>query len=145
MAYINPEQIKKWFSQYLSGEEHLVSIGVFKKVPSTGCLLLTKGMAWLLSQEFYVAVTDQRLIILPSSRKRRQDWMQENIIYADFNEVEFYADALNNTILDIQKIYEGEPLKLRFKPGYQFQETNQFDFIAAVKQGKKSHTESVTF
>jgi len=53
------------------------------------------------------------------------------------------GEVLNNAILDVQKIYEGEPLKLRFKPGYQFQGMNQFDFIAAVKQGKNSHVESV--
>ncbi len=143
MAYANPKLIEKWFSEYLYGEESMVSIGVFKKVPSTGWLLLTKGMAWLLSQQFYVGVTDRRLIILPASRNKRQDWMQDNMIYAGFDEVEFYGDALNNTILDVHKIYEGEPLKLRFKPGYQFHGMDQFDFIAAVKQGKNSHAESV--
>jgi len=143
MAYINPTQIEKWFSEYLFGEERLMSIGVFKKVPSTGWLLLTKGMAWLLSQEFYVGVTDQRLIILPTSKRKTQNWMQEEMIYAGLDEVDFYGDALNNTILDVHKIYEGEPLKLRFKPGYQFHGMDQFDFIAAVKQGKNSHAESV--
>jgi len=137
MAYINQKLIKKAFSQYLSSEEHLLSIGVFKKVPSTKWLLLSKGMVWLLSREFYVGVTDQRLIVLPASKAKRLSGMEDDVIAAGFDEVEFYTDALNNTILDIQKIYQGEPLKLRFKSGYRFQGMDQFDFIAAVKQGKQ--------
>ncbi len=144
MGRTNQTQIKKDISQYLSSEEHLISIGVFKKVPSTGSLMLTRGMTWLLSQRFYVGVTDQRLIILPDLRKKNQEGMGENVIYAAFDEVEFFTGAFNTTILDVQKHFEGTPLILRFKPGYQIQGMDQFDFIAAVKQGKNSHVECVT-
>ena len=144
MARINQTKVEKDISQYLSSEEHLISIGVFKKVPSTGSLMLTRGMTWLLSQRFYVGVTDQRLIILPDLRKKNQEGMGENVIYAAFDEVEFFTGAFNTTILDVQKHFEGTPLKLRFKHDYQFQGMDQFDFIAAVKQGKNSHVESVT-
>jgi len=136
MAFINQKLIKKTFSQYLSSGEHLVSIGVFKKIPSTGCLLLTKGMAWFFSDEFYVAVTDQRLIILPASRKKSLRETGEEVIFADFDQVEFKTDPLNNPVLDVQKLYGGNPLNLRFKSGFQFEGMDQFDFIAAVKQGK---------
>ena len=139
MARINQTLIKKELSQYLSSDENLISIGIFKKVPSTTSLMLTRGMTWLFSPRFYVGVTDQRLIVIPEVSKQGQD-----VIYAGFNDVEFYTDAFNTTILDIQKLFKGTPLKLRFKPSYQFQGTDQFDFIAAVKQGKNSHVESVT-
>jgi len=144
MARINQTKVEKELSQYLSSEEHLISIGVFKKIPSTGWLMMTRGMAWVLSQQFYVGVTDQRLIILPDLRNKNQKGMGENVIYAGFDEVEFFTGAFNTTILDVQKHFEGTPLKLRFKPDYQFQGMDQFDFIAAVKQGKNSHVESVT-
>jgi len=140
MAYITANRIEKRLSQYLSDDEHLVSYAVFKKVPSVGWLLLTKGMAWVLSQELYAGVTDRRLIILPASRKRNRGGMQEEVIYADFDEVEFYVDGLNTTILDVQKFYNGEPLKLRFKSDNQSQGMDQFDFIAAVIERRKSHT-----
>jgi hypothetical protein len=140
MAHLTPKQIEKWLSQYLTDDEHLVSFAVFKKVPSVGWLLLTKGMAWVFSQKLYVGVTNQRLIILPASRKRKRSGMQEDAIYAGLNEVEFYVDGLNTTILNIQKTYEGEPLKLRFKSDNQVQGMDQFDFIAAVKERKEAHT-----
>ena len=133
MSQINQSQIKKNFSDVLNDEETLVSIGIMKKVPSTSWLLLSRGMAWILATKFYVGVTDQRLIILPKSSQ-----MGAPVIFADFDEVAFITDPLNNTILDIQKTYKGDPLKLRFKSGYQFDGTDQFDFIAAVKQGKSA-------
>jgi hypothetical protein len=131
MAQINQTLIKKNISDILDDEEKLVSIGVMKKVPSTSWLLLSRGMAWILTSKFYVGVTDKRLIILPESSKSH-----EYVIIADFDEVDFSTDLLNNTVLDIKKTYRGEPLKLRFKSGYQFEGMDQFDFIAAVKQGK---------
>ena len=130
MAQVNLSQIEKHISEHLNDEEKLLSIATMKKVPSTSWLLLSRGMAWILSSKFYVGVTDQQLIILPESTKS-----SEAVIFADFNEVEFSTDPLNNTILDIQKTYRGEPLKLRFTSGSQFQGMDQFDFIAAVKQG----------
>ena len=140
MDRINQTQIKNEFTQYLSKAENLISIGIFKNVPSTTSVMLTRGMTWFFAPTFFVGVTDQRLIIIPEVVKQGQ-----SMIDAGFDEVEFYTDALNNTILDIQKIYQGKPLKLRFKPGYHFQGMDQFDFIAAVKQGKKSHAESVIY
>lgn len=136
MAQINQSQIKKILSDILDDEEKLLSIGVMKKVPSTSWLLLSRGMAWILASKFYVGVTDQRLIIFPESSKSN-----ESVIFVDFDEVDFSTDPLNNTILDIQKTYRGEPLKLRFKSGYQIEGMDQFDFIAAVKQGKSGTKE----
>ena len=142
MSHINQTQIKQEISQYLSSDEHLLSIGALKRVPSTGWLLLTRGMAWFFFRDVFVGVTDQRLIILPDPKKKYQTEMGENVIFANFSEVRFYTDALNNSILEVQKIFKGEPLKLRFKPGYQFQGEDQFDFITAVKQGMKAHSEA---
>jgi len=139
MSQINQSQIKKNFSDVLNDEETLVSIGIMKKVPSTSWLLLSRGMAWILATKFYVGVTDQRLIILPVSSQGG-----EPVIFADFAEVAFITDPLNNTILDIQKTYQGDPLKLRFKSGYQFDGMDQFDFIAAVKQGKLENVGKTT-
>jgi len=136
MSQINQSQIKNNISEHLKGDENLLSLGVMKKVPSTSWLLLSRGMAWILASKFYVGVTDQRLIILPESPKS-----YESVIFADFDEINFSTDPLNNTILNIQKTYQGEPLKLRFKSGYQFDGMDQFDFIGAVKQGKRAAKE----
>lgn len=136
MAQTNQSEIEKIISEYLNDEEKLLSITVMKKIPSTSWLLLSRGMAWVLASKFYVGVTDQRLIILPESRQN-----YEAVIFVDFAEVDFTTDPLNNTILDIQKTYRGEPLTLRFKSGTQFQGMDQFDFIAAVKQGKAAEDE----
>jgi len=136
MVQINKSQIKKIFSDHLNDEEKLLSISIMKKVPSTSWLLLSRGMAWILASKFYVGVTDQRLIILPESNQGN-----EAVLFADFDEVDFSTDPLNNTILDIQKTYRGEPLKLRFKSGYHFEGMDQFDFITAVKQGKSGTKE----
>jgi len=136
MDKINQSQIKKIFSDHLNDEEKLLSISIMKKVPSTSWLLLSRGMAWILTSKFYVGVTDKRLIILPESSKNH-----ESVIVADFDEVDFSTDLLNNTVLDINKTYRGEPLKLRFKSGYQFEGMDQFDFIAAVKMGKEAMRE----
>ncbi len=137
MSYINQSQIKKDISEYLDEEEYLVSIGIFKKVPTTSWLLLTKGMAWIFAPIFYVGVTNKQLIIMPESRYTRG----EGVVFAGFDEVGFYNDPLSNTIMDIQKIYDGAPLKLRFKSGYQFEGMDQFDFIAAVKQGMSASSD----
>lgn len=133
MAQLNQTLIKKELSQHLSSGENLISIGIFKKVPTTTSLMFTRGMTWWFSRRFYVGVTDQRLIAIPEVSKQGQ-----NAIFAGFDEVEFYTGSFNTTILEVQKLYNGTPLKLRFKPGYQFQGLDQFDFIAAVKKGKKS-------
>jgi hypothetical protein len=133
MAQFNQAQIKQTIHENLEEMEQLISIGVFKKVPSTSWLLLSRGMAWILASKFYVGVTDRRLIILPESMQRGATG-----IFAGFDEVDFYTDPLNNTILDIHKTYQGEPLKLRFKSGYTFEGMDQFDFITAVKQGKRA-------
>jgi len=133
MARISQTHIMNEFKQYLSKSEKLISIGIFKNVPSRGSLMLTRGMTWFFAPKFFVGVTDGRLIIVPEVVKQGQ-----SMIDAGFDEVEFYTDAFNTTVLDVHKLYKGKPLKLRFKPGYQFQGMDQFDFIAAVKQGKKS-------
>ena len=138
MSPLNQTGIERVFSNYLSSEEHLVTIGLFKKVPPTSHLLLSKGMAWMFSKRVYVAVTEQRLIILPSSCQIKQE---QNVIFAGFDEVEFYQGLMSTTILDVQKNYHGKPLKLRFKSSYRYQGMDQFDFIAAVKQGKRAKVE----
>jgi hypothetical protein len=138
MSSKNQSRMKNDFSGYLSREENLVTIGLFKQVPQTSHLLLSKGIAWLFSKEFEVAVTNQRLIILPSSR---HIWQEQDAIFADFDEVEFYKGLLSMTVLDVQKNYHGKPLQLRFQPGYDYQGMDQFDFIAAVKQAKEKQVE----
>jgi hypothetical protein len=139
MTQIQQAQVKQAICDYLEDGEQLVSIGVFKKVPSTSWLLLTRGMAWILASRFYVGVTNRRLMVLPDSS---QIGRGEAAIFADFDEVDFYTDPLNNIILDIQKTYQGAPLKLRFKSGYTFEGMDQFDFISAVKQGKAALKEA---
>ena len=123
------------FSRHLESDEDLISVGAFKKVPSTSCLLLTRGMAWFFAEDFYVGVTTKRLIILPKSMK---NVLYTNVISVDLNQVEFYEDAFNNSILKVQVTYKGQPLKLRFKSRDQTLDWNPFDFIAAVQQGKHS-------
>ena len=138
MTTIDQNKIKEGFSRYLSGGEQLTSIGVFKKVPTTGSLMLTRGMTWFWARRFFVGVTDRRLIILPDRVNRMQARMSEDVIVADFDEVAFQVDAFNNSILSIQKSQQEKPLNLRFKPGVQVDGIDQFDFIAAVKQGQNS-------
>lgn len=135
MPKISQTQITNQFKQYLSKSEKLISIGIFKNVPSMTSLMLTRGMTWLCSSRFFVGVTDGRLIIIPEVVQQGQ-----SMIYAGFDEVEFYTEAFNTTILNVQKMYKGKPLKLRFSQGYQIDGFDQFDFIAAVKQGQKSQT-----
>lgn len=129
MSLIDISQIEISFTKYLSNEESILTIGTFKKVPSISHLLLTRGMAWFLSRCFYVAVTNQRLIILPNRR-------EDEVLYANYDEVNFSTDPINNLVLNISKTYRGMPLNLRFKFRYQFKGMDQFDFIAAVKQRK---------
>ena len=138
MARMSDKQIKNSCSRYLSKDESLLIIGIFKRIPSVSWLLLTRGMAWILSEKIYVGVTDRRMIILPESRVKSKQETAEDVIYAGFDEVAFNTDPLNNTILEIQKSYKNQPLKLRFKSGYQFMGLDQFDFIAAVKRGKQT-------
>lgn len=138
MKTLDQIQINQNFSPHLAGDEKLVSVGVFKKVPSISWLLLTKGFAWLLTQRFFVGVTDQRLIILPEPTQGKQIAMDEQVIYASFNEVSFSNDPLKNIILMIDKTFKGEPLNLRFDPSMIIKGFDQFDFIAAVKQAQTS-------
>ena len=136
MKTLDQIQINKIFSPHLSGEEKLVSVGVFKKVPSISWLLLTKGFAWLLTQRFFVGVTDQRLMILPEPKQGKQIAIDEQVIYASFNEVSFSNDPLKNILLMIDKTFKGEPLNLRFDSSTMIKGYDQFDFIAAVKQAQ---------
>ena len=138
MKTLNQIQINKIFSPHLSGEEKLVSVGVFKKVPSVSWLLLTKGFAWLLTQRFFVGVTNQRLIILPEPKQGKQIAIDEQVIYAAFNEVSFSNDPLKNILLMIDKTFKGEPLNLRFDSSMMIKGYDQFDFIAAVKQAQST-------
>jgi hypothetical protein len=136
MKTLSQIQINKNFSPHLSGEEKLVSVGVFKKVPSISWLLLSKGFAWLLTQRFFVGVTDQRLIILPDSSRRTQISLGEVAIFANFDEVSLSNDPLKNIILTIDKTFKGEPLNLRFDGSMIVKGFDQFDFIAAVKHAQ---------
>ena len=138
MRTLDQIQINKIFSPHLSGEEKLVSVGVFKKVPSISWLLLTKGFAWLLTQRFFVAVTDQRLIILPEAKKGKKIATDEQVICAAFNEVSLSNDPLKNILLMIDKTFKGEPLNLRFDSSTMVKGYDQFDFITAVKQAQST-------
>jgi hypothetical protein len=136
MKTLSQIQINKIFSPYLSGAEKSVSVGVFKKVPSISWLLLSKGFAWLLTKRFFVGVTDQRLIILPEPKQGKQITIDEQVIYAAFNEVSLSNDPLKNIILTIEKTFKGEPLNLRFDGSTMIKGFDQFDFIAALKQAQ---------
>ena len=134
MRRISSDHIERELSEYLSDGENLVSIGIFKKVPTITWMLFTKGFAWLLTQEFYVGVTDHRLIILPRSVNKRSVESFEDVIYADFGEVRLYEGPFRNTMLDIHKMYKGQPLSLRYKSDYIPEGIDLYDFITAVKQ-----------
>ena len=126
------------FAQYLEAEENLVSVGGFKKVPTTSFFLLTRGIAWMLTQDFYVGVTNQRIIVLPVSQKRFGEMVFDDAFFVSFDAVELTEDLFNNTILKIQKLYRGYHLKLRFKTRDQTADWNPFEFIAAVQHGKQA-------
>jgi len=138
MKTLTQTQLNKIFSPYLSDEETLVSVGIFKKVPSISWLLLTKGFAWLLTQRFFVAVTDQRVILLPETNNRSQIPIAEQAIVAAFDDVALSNDPLKNIILMVDKTFNGEPLNLRFDGRMMIKGVDQFDFIAAVKTAQAS-------
>ena len=137
MSQKNSKQIKETFLEYLSGKERLMAIGVFKKVPTTWMCFLTRGIAWFWAEEFYVAVTDQRLILLPDLEQKDLGYVLRQAAVIDFDEVNIAEGPFQSTILDIQKHNQLGGLKLRFKPGYSFMGNNKFDFIAAVMRGKE--------
>ena len=132
MKTISRSQVEQIISGYLQNEEELVSVGIFKQMPSITWLLLTRGMAWFLTKAFYVGVTNQRLIVLPFTIRSEEGF--EEPIFADFGETQLYNGPFNNTVLEIQKIYKGEPLKLRFITGRFSQGFDLYEFVAALKQ-----------
>ncbi len=134
MYKISLDQMKAALSTYLNENEELEAIGIFKKVPSTSFLLLTRGMAWFLSRDFHIGVTDQRLVILPVTKRSLATGKYEEVIYADYAEVHLHEGPLNNTMLDIQKIYKGKPLNLRYKTNLMPEGLDLYEFITAVKQ-----------
>lgn len=134
MTRLGIDQIKAALSKHLSPGEALEAIGIFKKVPSISCLFLSRGMAWVLTQEFHIGVTDQRMVILPVSKRCGAFGEYEDAIYADFTEVLLHEGPLNNTMLDIQKMYKGKPLHLRHKSTRFPEGLDLYAFIAAVKQ-----------
>ena len=136
MSRLNQKQIKDIFANQLSPLERLMAIGAFKKVPPTGMLLLTRGLAWLFSEVVYVAVTNWRLILLTDPNQKGSDLGPAFAEDVSFNQIEFIETPIQNTILLIHPPSWGEALKLRFKPGYDFLGSNIFDFIAAVKMGQ---------
>lgn len=135
MSQKNSKQIKETFLEYLSGKEYLRAIGVFKKVPTTWMCFLTRGIAWFWSEEFYVAVTNQRLILLPDLERKDLGDVVREAASIDFDEVDISEGPFQNSFLEIQKHNQLGVLKLRFKPGYNFIGSNKFDFIAALKHG----------
>lgn len=137
MDRITQHSIIDTVSEYLKDGEQLVSLGVFKKLPSTSFFLLTRGIAWMLTQDFYVGATDQRVIVLPVSHKKLGKVIFEDAFFVRYDEVELTEDVFNNTILKIKKIYRGYHLKLRFKTRDRTLDWSPFEFIAAVQQGKK--------
>jgi hypothetical protein len=132
MRYISRSQVEQVISGYLQNEETLVSVGIFKQMPSITWLLLTKGMAWFLTRAFYVGVTSQGVIILPYTTRNEEKF--EDAIFADYDDTQLYNGPFNNTVLEIQKMYKGEPLKLRFITGRFSQGFDLYEFIAALKQ-----------
>jgi len=138
MDPISHQKLMQEISKYISSEEKLVSFGIFKRIPSITFLLLTKLLAWVLTEDFYVGVTDHRLIILPLIKRIRGKALYGDVIYAEFDEVSFKEEYLNVTILSVKKTFKGQPLNLRFKYGYQSQGYDPFEFIAAVQQGKSA-------
>jgi hypothetical protein len=71
-------------------------------------------MAWILIWEFYVAVKNQHLVVLPVARRFETRRPYADAIYANFDEVYLNEGPIGNTILDIRKMYKGEPLNLRY-------------------------------
>ena len=139
MAKINQNEIRKDISKHLSSAENLKSIAVFKKVPSTGKMMLTRGMAWSFARQFYIGATDRHLIIVPRKANKIQARMGEDVIFAKYDEIDFYLDNFNNVILNLKNGYQGKPMKLRLRSGYQIEGMDQLDFIAAVKAKKQAH------
>jgi hypothetical protein len=137
------DQMMNNLNLHLVDGEEIISIGIFKKMPSTSWLLLTKGLAWILTQEFYVAVTNQRLIILPGATHRRRLQSFEDPIFADFNKVRLYEGPLKNTMLDVHKMYKGSPLNLRFKTECLPEGIDLYDFISALRQRTASSSENL--
>lgn len=129
-------KIKDIFANQLSPLERLMAVGVFKPRPPTGTRLLTRGVAWLFSDVVYVAVTNWRLILLSDPNQKGLDWAVQNLAVLGFNEVDFLDGPFQSIILRVHQPGRGGVLKLRFKPGYNFLGSNQFDFIAAVKMGQ---------
>ncbi len=111
MKYISRSQVEQVISEYLQNEEELISVGIFKQLPSITWLLLSRGMAWFLTRAFYVGITNQRVIILPFTMRSEEGF--EEAIFADFSDTQLYNGPFNNTVLEIQKMYKGEPLKFK--------------------------------
>ena len=136
MTFINQKHIKEMFLKHLSPLEYLMAIGVFKKVPQPGTLLLTRGLACLFSEVYYVAVTNWRLILLPDPNQGGSGQSFGPVRHAGFDETAFFDGPFQNTILEIQKHKRKGGLRLCFKPGYDFMGSDKYDFIAAVKMGQ---------
>lgn len=132
-----PHQLQNEFIPHLKPDETITALGLFKKDPSTSQLFLTRGIARFAAREFYAAVTDQRLIILPICHVNGEK-VTANPLEATFTNSEIDENIFNEPVLIVRTEALEKPLTLRFKTRMQTLGLDKVDFIAALRQVQKA-------
>lgn len=127
----------KLFNPYLQKGERIISVGVFRKIPSVSAMIMTRCMARFFTQISIIAVTDKRVILLPES-KRGESLVGKPMDAIGFDDVSFSESFFYSTMVEIRLPGEDSPLRLRFSGKNRSLGLDKNDFIGAVYQGKKA-------
>ena len=136
-------QLTGRFLPYLAEDEKVVTAALFKKIPPVPNLILTRGFVRFFSHEFQVAVTNQRLLIIPIQKIGDEKVFQEAISVA-FEAVKIGKDLFNDPILEVHSERLERPLKLRFKPVAKALGLSKYEFVAAITQKKALRRQPVS-
>ena len=85
--------IKRILTKYLESDEELISVERMQTRTPVVARALTLGMSNLANRDYFVGLTDSRLIIVPLSRMG--GWQKKNDVFSiKFNDIEIKNDKL---------------------------------------------------
>ena len=131
----NTRTYEKAIAPFLNQGEQVISCGSFETRPSLTANVLTLGVASVANQVNVIAVTSERIIVVPYSRTKLKP-SEKDVFSVSYDEVVINNKKLSPS-LAIHKPGDDKPSKYFFRFGMKsLSGIDKDGFIAAIEQRK---------
>lgn len=127
----NTRTYEKAITPFLNQGEKVIACGSFETRPSAAANVLTLGIASVANRIQYIAVTNERILVMPFKRSGIKI-SEKDVFSVSYDEV-----VINKNNLAIHKPGDNKPSKYFFRFGLKsLSGINKEEFIAAIDQRK---------